>query len=1060
MALLSSASHTIVDVNDNFLAVLTNDSHTLPANSSGTVTSYAGAVTKINIYRGADQELDTSWTYTLEKSSAIAGFTATITASGLLTVSAFPASLDSGYVDITATKDGIALTKRLTITKSKQGSGGANGVAYWQVASSDVIKRGTNNLYTPATITVKNMTANGTTVSAYSGRFKIYEATDAAGSVFGTAIYTSSVNESERIYTPPNYATKAITAIKIETYLADGVTLVDTTTIPVLLDGEKGVPGDKGDPGINGNDALSVLLMNENQSIAVTSGRLATVAQTISIPFAAYLGSTRIPATISPGTLPAGVTVTSNVASTASADGVLTLTVAVNANLGGVTTAFDAGRIEMTINANSVSILKVFNWSKTVAGAAGATARVYFVEPSSSVIVKTPTGSYVPSSLVFSSFYKDGTTASKVAYAAFWRIETTTDGTTWTSYVTQVTSSVSYTLATIPANIKGLRVTTYSTSALTPAVAVDTQTVMVVTEGSKGDAGSTTYTWVKYADDINGTGMSDSPTDKRFMGLAPNKTTLVESNVASDYKWSPLYDNVIVGGRNILRKSQKLTNFSNNAASYPVETVESEEYTSYISRQGTGTPTFSLYNNIPALTAITDWSWKNQDITASVDIRYTKNGQANLRLIDTGNTIDTSLATADTTLVAGQWIRCSVTASNVSEDLKETSTIRIMISVGGVTLNETLDVKNWKIEKGNVRTDWTAAPEDLGVEATDKANAAQLAAELYASAQAELMILQAEAYADGRITEEETARITDAANKLQEAKTYAEKVAGEAVKELDLSGYATNTIVENLEISLKKEISATTGLNMFRNSIGYAKLDYWEHTVTGNPSVTSLMNERLRVLGYGSGFYFPAQTGTTAKGIQQTVNVTPGQPYTLSWFINRATAGAFIVTIYEGITLKQTIPDGSNVDGEFSTEYFVYIPEGNQMTVRFEAAAETEALLTGVMLGLGTMPTQWTLANGELYNAYVRIDDNGLVVIRVDENGEIEGFTNMTPEEFAGYYDENRDGNYERIFWFNRDETVTKKLKALDEITMGTIKVIRVEGALNRGWAFVPIVPE
>lgn len=56
--------------------------------------------------------------------------------------------------------------------------------------------------------------------------------------------------------------------------------------------------------------------------------------------------------------------------------------------------------------------------------------------------------------------------------------------------------------------------------------------------GAAGANGLTTYTWIKYADDANGTGMSDNPTGKNYMGLAVNKTTQVESTVATDYVWS------------------------------------------------------------------------------------------------------------------------------------------------------------------------------------------------------------------------------------------------------------------------------------------------------------------------------------------------------------------------------------------------------------------------------------------------------------------------------------------------------------------------------------------
>jgi len=56
--------------------------------------------------------------------------------------------------------------------------------------------------------------------------------------------------------------------------------------------------------------------------------------------------------------------------------------------------------------------------------------------------------------------------------------------------------------------------------------------------GVDGANGKTYYTWVKYADDANGTNMSDSPDGKRYIGLAYNKSTATESNAASDYQWS------------------------------------------------------------------------------------------------------------------------------------------------------------------------------------------------------------------------------------------------------------------------------------------------------------------------------------------------------------------------------------------------------------------------------------------------------------------------------------------------------------------------------------------
>ena len=56
--------------------------------------------------------------------------------------------------------------------------------------------------------------------------------------------------------------------------------------------------------------------------------------------------------------------------------------------------------------------------------------------------------------------------------------------------------------------------------------------------GTPGEDGKTLYTWVRYADDSQGTGISDNPTGKNYIGLAYNKETPTESNDPSDYTWS------------------------------------------------------------------------------------------------------------------------------------------------------------------------------------------------------------------------------------------------------------------------------------------------------------------------------------------------------------------------------------------------------------------------------------------------------------------------------------------------------------------------------------------
>ncbi|WP_347126935.1 phage tail spike protein [Staphylococcus hominis] len=85
-----------------------------------------------------------------------------------------------------------------------------------------------------------------------------------------------------------------------------------------------------------------------------------------------------------------------------------------------------------------------------------------------------------------------------------------------------------------------------------------------------------------------------------------------------------------------------------------------------------------------------------------------------------------------------------------------------------------------KLEYGNVATDWTPAPEDVEDKILNSKQEAEVAAKAYAKAQDELKQTETKAYADGIVSDEEKRAIADAIAKRDEAKEYAEKKAQEA----------------------------------------------------------------------------------------------------------------------------------------------------------------------------------------------------------------------------------------------------------------------------------------
>jgi len=117
---------------------LTNEAHTLPADADGNVSSYAGAESRMKIYLGVNED-STNWTFSRTNSTGITSSLGAGADENLLTVTAMTAAVDSGYVDITATRTSFpSQTKRFSIGKSKSAPGTTGFIDGFVVTSSDL----------------------------------------------------------------------------------------------------------------------------------------------------------------------------------------------------------------------------------------------------------------------------------------------------------------------------------------------------------------------------------------------------------------------------------------------------------------------------------------------------------------------------------------------------------------------------------------------------------------------------------------------------------------------------------------------------------------------------------------------------------------------------------------------------------------------------------------------------------------------------------------------------------------------------------------------------------
>lgn len=238
------------------VSVLTNEAHLVPADASGTVTSFAGAVTSMVIYNGQANDTN-NWTFAkldTNTSSSISGNTVTL--SGL--------SADVGYIDIIATRSGfLAQTKRFTITKSRQGIQGSAAKLVAVTSSAQAFSIAKNGVVTPATIT---LTATGQNLQG-SPTFTVAPNGAATLTGSGTTRDLTFANMAQ------DYASITVTW--------DGVS--DTISLVKIREGTDGTPG---------QNAIASLLTNEAHLVPATVDGTVTSFEGASTSMLVYNGQT------------------------------------------------------------------------------------------------------------------------------------------------------------------------------------------------------------------------------------------------------------------------------------------------------------------------------------------------------------------------------------------------------------------------------------------------------------------------------------------------------------------------------------------------------------------------------------------------------------------------------------------------------------------------------------------------------------------------------------------------------------------------------------------------
>lgn len=234
----------------NMTLTLSNEYQGITSDADGNIPVFPTVTTTAKVMYGSN-DITNDCSYTVTKSDSVIGSwdvdTHTYTVTGL--------STDNGWVDIKAVYlNNLAVTKRFTVSKQKQGTDGKSGRTYIIEPSCSVLKRSADNTISPNFLEFNAYYRDGDSATRYTykGRFVIEETAD--GNTW-TTIYRSTVDEStvkhylytiltdssDQAVTDGNGTTvgipRDITNIRCKLYASGGTTtLMDMQSVAVVID--------------------------------------------------------------------------------------------------------------------------------------------------------------------------------------------------------------------------------------------------------------------------------------------------------------------------------------------------------------------------------------------------------------------------------------------------------------------------------------------------------------------------------------------------------------------------------------------------------------------------------------------------------------------------------------------------------------------------------------------------------------------------------------------------------------------------------------------------------
>ena len=479
---------------------LSNEVTLVPTGPDGTGGNYSEAYTDVSVYLGTS-DVSAAAQITVAVSAGVTGSWNPLQRRYSVTY----LESDVGAVTFTVTYSGLQMSKTFTVAKSKQGQTGAQGIPgpagdngqsyYTWIKYADTPTSGMSD--SPDGKEYMGIAYNKTT-PAESTNYSDYKWSLIKGSDGSQGVPGPPGEDGQTLYTWIKYATSATGANMSDnpdgkTYL--GIAYNKTTATesnnpadytwaffegPQGEKGDQGIPGPQGTPGTNGKTSYFHVKYSAN-----SNGNPMT--ETPSTYIGTYVDFTEADSTNyqdykwSRFQGAQGAKGEQGIPGTNGINGQTSYLHIKYSNDGGASFTSNNGETPgkyigqyVDFNQTDSTDPDRYTWSLTQ----GADGRVYQLQADTLVIKQGADNAYNPPRVTFFAYYRDGTSANRVAYAGRFVISESTNGTTYITKYTSAANETSHTYTPSAANVKNIRCILYASGGTTNAL--DMQGVAIV----------------------------------------------------------------------------------------------------------------------------------------------------------------------------------------------------------------------------------------------------------------------------------------------------------------------------------------------------------------------------------------------------------------------------------------------------------------------------------------------------------------------------------------------------------------------------------------------------